>query len=108
MATYDRCRARLVRARKDVFRLATVGIDAHKRSHTFVAIDESGRKIGQKVSDTNSLGHLAAIRWARSRFGPDTVWAVEDCRNVSRLLEEDLLAAGYRVVASVRARKLCR
>ncbi|KUI16990.1 transposase [Mycobacterium sp. GA-1285] len=78
--------------------MAVVGIDAHKRSHTFVAIDDSGRKIGQKVSDTNSLGHLAAIRWARSRFGADITWAVEDCRNVSRLLEQDLLAAGYTVI----------
>nr|WP_231987639.1 IS110 family transposase [Mycobacterium sp. 852002-51152_SCH6134967] len=75
-----------------------MGIDAHKRSHTFVAINNSGRKIGQKVSDTNSLGHLAAIRWARSRFGPDIRWAVEDCRHVSRLLEQDLLAAGYTVI----------
>jgi transposase len=26
-----------------------VGADVHKRCHTFVAIDEAGRKLGEKV-----------------------------------------------------------
>nr|WP_231967555.1 transposase [Mycobacterium sp. E136] len=38
------------------------------------------------------------MRWARNRFGADITWAVEDCRNVSRLLEQDLVAAGYSVI----------
>lgn len=84
--------------RKGAFSLAIVGTDAHKRSHTFVAIDDSGRKIGEKVCKTSSIGHLEAIQWARSKFGPDITWAVEDCRHVSRLLEQDLVAAGYSVI----------
>ncbi|GJF09497.1 hypothetical protein NGTWS0302_23940 [Mycolicibacterium cyprinidarum] len=78
--------------------MAIVGVDAHKRSHTLVAIDQSGRKLAEKVADTTSSGHLKAIRWARKRFGADLVWAVEDCRQVTRLLEKDLLEANYPVV----------
>ena len=42
-------------------------------------------------------GHRDAVRWARD---PDAerVWAIEDCRHVSRRLEQALLAAGERVV----------
>jgi Transposase len=94
---YDRCRAPGPR-RKGAFSLAIVEIDAHKRSHTFGAIDDSGRRLGEKVSKTSSVGHLEAIRWARSKFGADITWAVEDCRHVSRLLEQDLLTAGYSVI----------
>jgi transposase len=75
-----------------------VGVDAHKRSHTLVAVDASGRKLGEKVSKTTNSGHIEAMRWARKMFGPEVVWAVEDCRHVSRRLEQDLLTAGYSVI----------
>ena len=78
--------------------LTIVGVDAHKLSHTLVAVDDSGRKLAEKVSTTNSSGHLEAIRWAQKNFGRDLVWAVEDCRHVSRRLEQDLMMAGYSVV----------
>lgn len=78
--------------------MTIIGVDAHKRSHTLVAIDETGRKLAEKTSDTTSKGHLDAIRWAGRRFGGQIVWAVEDCRQVTRRLEHDLLNAGYSVV----------
>jgi transposase len=78
--------------------VAIVGVDAHKRSHTLVAIDRSGRKLAEKTSTTNSSGHLEAIRWARGKFGASVEWAVEDCRHVSRRLEQDLIDAGYSVI----------
>jgi transposase len=74
------------------------GVDAHKRSHCVVAVDDSGRKLGEKTSKTTTSGHIDAMRWARKTYGPDIVWAVEDCRHVSRLLEQDLLNAGYAVI----------
>ena len=37
------------------------------------------------------------MRWARG-LDEDRVWAIEDCRHVSRRLEQALLAAGERVV----------
>lgn len=78
--------------------MVTLGIDAHKRTHTVVAVDEVGRELGQKTTTaTTSDDHLEMLRWAE-RFGPDRTWAVEDCRHLSRRLEADLLAAGERIV----------
>jgi transposase len=78
--------------------MVTLGIDAHKRTHTVVAIDEVGRQLGAKTTrSTTTEAHLDLVRWAE-RFGPDREWAVEDCRHLSRRLEADLLAAGERIV----------
>lgn len=78
--------------------MIVLGIDAHKRSHTVVAADEVGRQLGQKTTmATTSADHLEMIRWA-DQHGLDRVWAVEDCRHLSRRLESDLLAAGERIV----------
>jgi transposase len=78
--------------------MVVLGIDAHKRTHTIVAVDDRGREIGRKTTDaTTSDDHLEIIRWA-DRFGPERLWAVEDCRHLSRRLERDMLAAGERIV----------
>jgi transposase len=71
-----------------------VGIDAHKRTHTAVAVDEAGRKLGEKTTtSTTTEANLELLRWAE-RFGSERRYAVEDCRHLSRRLEADLLAAG--------------
>lgn len=78
--------------------MVTLGIDAHKRTHTVVAVDEVGRRLGVKTTiSTTSEDHLAMLRWAE-QFDGERVWAVEDCRHLSRRLEVDLLAAGERIV----------
>jgi transposase len=78
--------------------MVTIGIDAHKRSHTAVIVDEQGRQLAQTTSSgTTSGDHLSLLEWAASRVGPRQ-WAVEDCRHLSRRLERDLLAAGERIV----------
>jgi transposase len=78
--------------------MITLGIDAHKRTHTVVAVDEVGRQLGCKTTTaTTNEDHLGLIRWA-DRFGPDRKWAVEDCRHLSRRLEADMLAAGERIM----------
>src|SRR4051812_44447842 len=76
--------------------MVTIGIDAHKRSHTVVAVDEQGRQLAAKTVGTTSADHLELVAWA-ARFG-ERRWAVEDCRHLSRRLERDLLAAGERIV----------
>jgi transposase len=78
--------------------MVVVGADVHKRSHTFVAVDEVGRKLGEKSVAAISSGHGEAVMWVRERFGADVVWAIEDCRHLSARLERDLLTAGQRVV----------
>jgi len=44
--------------------MVIVGIDAHKHSHTAVAVDDAGRKLGQHTTGTTSEDHLALLSWA--------------------------------------------
>lgn len=78
-----------------------IGTDSHKRTHTVVALDEVGRRLGTKTVRTNSEGHLALVEWAAQFAAVDedgVRFALEDCRHLTRRLESDLLAAGQRVV----------
>src|SRR5213083_2780243 len=77
--------------------MVILGIDAHKRTHTVVAVDERGRKLGERTVGTTTADHLELLVWA-SGFGTERRWAVEDCRHLSRRLERDLLGAGQHVV----------
>ena len=78
--------------------MIVIGTDTHKRSHALAAVDEgTGRVRGQREVKADDAGHLAAIRWA-SGLDAERVWALEDCRHVSRRFERALLAAGERVV----------
>jgi hypothetical protein len=54
--------------------MVVIGVDAHKRTHTLVAVDDAGRKLGERTLAATSEGHL------------------------TRRLEGDLLAAGFAVV----------
>jgi transposase len=78
--------------------MIVIGADTHKRSHALAAVDEgTGRVRGEREIKADEPGHLAAVRWARG-LDEERVWAIEDCRHVSRRLEQALLAAGERVV----------
>jgi transposase len=78
--------------------MIVIGADTHKGSHALAAVDEgTGRVRGQREIKAEEPGHLAAVRWARE-LDEERVWAIEDCRHVSRRLEQALLAAGERVV----------
>jgi transposase len=76
--------------------MVTIGIDAHKRGHTVVAVDEQGRQLAARTVGTTSADDLELVAWA-ARF-VERRWAVEDCRHRSRRLERDLLAAGEQIV----------
>jgi transposase len=78
--------------------MIVIGIDAHKRTHTMVAVDAGGRKLGEKTVAATTPGHLTALRWAHTEFGRDVVWAVEDTRTMTARLERDLLNAGQTVL----------
>ena len=78
--------------------MIVIGADTHKGSHALAAVDEgTGRVRGSREIKADDAGHLAAVRWARG-LDEDRAWAIEDCRHVSRRLEQALLAAGERVV----------
>jgi transposase len=76
--------------------MVMLGIDAHKRSHTVVAVDPAGVEIGSVTVAATTDGHLRAMQWA-AQFA-QREWAIEDCRALSRRLEGDLLGVGERVV----------
>ena len=76
--------------------MVVLGIDAHKRTHTVVAVDEGGRHrgAGHEVGATAATPRSCGGRGS----GPERRWAVEDCRQLSRRLERDLLTAGEEIV----------
>jgi transposase len=76
--------------------MVVIGADLHKRSHTLVAVDETGRKLAEKDVSATRPGHLEVRRWAAQ--WPERSFALEDCRHLSRSLERDLLVAGERVI----------
>jgi transposase len=76
--------------------MVIIGADTHKRTHTLVAVDETGCKLAQTTVPARTDGHLELRRW--SARWTERTWALEDCRHLSRRLEADLLRAGERVV----------
>ncbi|MCH7902064.1 MAG: IS110 family transposase, partial [Acidobacteria bacterium] len=76
--------------------MVVLGTDAHKRNHTVVAVDEAGVEIGSVTAAATPEGHLKLVTWA-ARW-PERRWAIEDCRQLSRRLEADLLGVGESVV----------
>ena len=77
--------------------MLVLGVDAHKRSHTIVAVDSNGVQQASIMIGTTTAAHLDGLRWACAR-AESRLWAVEDCRHLSRRLERDLLLAGERIV----------
>jgi transposase len=75
--------------------MVVIGVDSHKRTHTVVAVDEAGRKLAERTAATTADGHLELLIW--SRTWPERTWALEDCRNLTRRLEADLLWGGEAV-----------
>jgi transposase len=74
--------------------MIVIGVDVHKHSLTAVAVDEVGRPRGEYSSVVDADGLVA---WACS-LGEERLWAVEDCRHVTRALEASLLASGEPLV----------
>ena len=59
--------------------MVTIGADAHKRTHTLVAVDEVGRKLDEKTVTATSDGHLQAVAWA----GQWSAWTLERIAAIS-------------------------
>ncbi|WP_410606080.1 IS110 family transposase, partial [Amycolatopsis sp. lyj-90] len=73
--------------------MVVIGIDPHKSSHTAVAVDQAGRKLGHKTVRSDDAGLLGLRAWA-ARFGIELVWAVEDGRGVAGRLVRTLIGIG--------------
>jgi transposase len=78
--------------------MIVIGADIHKSSHALAAVSGSGGVLaGELEIRVDEAGHRAALRWARE-LDQERVWAIEDCRHLSRRLEQALIVAGERVV----------
>ena len=73
--------------------MIVIGVDVHKASLTAVAVDEVGRSLGEQTT-VDGTGLLV---WSGTLPG-ERLWAVEDCRQLTRGLERDLVVAGERMV----------
>jgi transposase len=74
--------------------MIVIGLDVHKQSVTAVAVDEAGRPLAEKVV---VVGSDELLGWA-SALGAERLWAVEDCRQLTRWLDRQLLAVGEELV----------
>ena len=78
--------------------MIVIGADTHKSTHTLAAVDAgTGRVVATRTVRADAEGMLGAWRWAH-RLAGERVWAIEDCRHVSRRLERCLVGQGERVV----------
>src|SRR5512135_349474 len=73
--------------------MIVVGVDVHKHSLSAVAVDEVGRQLD--VVETSDPAELLA--WSK-RVGRRRLWALEDCRHVTRGLERRLQRERQRLV----------
>jgi transposase len=73
--------------------MIVIGVDVHKHSLTAVAVDELGRTLAEYAG----LVDEQVLVWARS-LESERLWAVEDCRHVTRGLEQTLLGQGEQLV----------
>lgn len=89
--------------------MITIGIDPHKSSHTAVAVDAAGHKIGQRRFVVNAGTFRQMLVWCEQ--WPERRFAVEGAGGLGRPLAQQLAAAGEDVVdvpstLSARARLL--
>lgn len=77
--------------------MIVIGADIHKSTHALAAVSGGGTVAGELEIRADESGHRAALRWARE-LDEERVWAIEDCRHLSRHLEQALIAAGERVI----------
>jgi transposase len=73
--------------------MIVIGVDVHKHSLTAAAVDELGRTLADHAGPVGAQ----VVAWARS-LGEERLWALEDCRHVTRGLEGALLDLGERLV----------
>jgi transposase len=74
--------------------MIVIGVDVHKQSITAVAVDDAGRMLDEK---TVVVGSDELLGWAAG-LADERLWALEDCRRLTRWLERQLLAAGEELV----------
>ena len=74
--------------------MIVIGVDVHKQSLTAVAVDEAGRMLAET---TVAAANEQLSEWAAG-LAAERLWAIEDCRQLTRALERELILAGEQLV----------
>jgi transposase len=74
--------------------MIVIGLDVHKHSVTAVAVDEAGKPLAERLI---VVGSDELLGWGTTLDG-ERLWAVEDCRQLTRWLERQLLGVGEQLV----------
>lgn len=75
----------------------TIGIDPHKSTHTAVAVDRDEQPIARFTFLASAGQTERLLAWAEP-LDTERVWAIESAAGLGRLLAQQLVAAGERVV----------
>ena len=73
------------------------GVDCHSRVHHAVALDDAGRRLGDRAFSATGAGYADLLGWLRG-FGTVSVVGVESTGSYGAALTRSLLQAGVRVV----------
>jgi transposase len=73
-----------------------IGVDPHKASHTAVAVGGDEAVLGQVRVRASAVQARRLLEWAAA--WPERAWAVEGAGGLGRLLAQQLVAAGERVL----------
>lgn len=72
--------------------MITIGVDAHKRMHVAVAVDDAGQELGQWRGANSAAGWRSVVHWA-DEMGCPRQWAIEGAWHYGRGLAQQLVAA---------------
>ena len=80
--------------------MCTIGVDTHKRSWVAVAIDDTGRSVGQYQGVAGGATATDILAWAAGLSGGATAarWGIEGAMHFGRLLAQAAVTADMAVV----------
>ena len=76
--------------------MVSIGVDAHKRLHVAVALDDAGRVVDRWRGANSPDGWQEIYEWA-AHLGEPRQWGIEGAWNYGRGLAQCLTAAGETV-----------
>jgi transposase len=76
--------------------MITLGVDAHKRMHVAVAVDDAGHELGEWSGTNSTKGWRHLLAWSES-FGPERQWGIEGAWNYGRGMAQHLVTSGETV-----------
>ncbi len=76
--------------------MITVGVDAHKRVHVALALDDSGRELAHWRGPNSVAGWEQILRWAQD-WHSELQWGIEGAWGYGRGLAQFLVDSGQRV-----------